>query len=546
MTQCFLVLCSRFLICLTLLSALPACVSQYTVEFLQRLNPAAEVIDTCVQMPTGEPGTSAYAHKISSRETVSDRDRAAFEQFAATADIIYRYDPNAPRRTPQGLPWPYENLTCDTLSSPKTPPLPKGMRAIPISRLMREALVASLSEQYFEQAPPPAAEWQQQAVNKQFFAQPRLLTLPPVHAKEKLDEVSQILRDAIRSSLPTVERKGVDGPTGEQISIIDTETGHVIAGLAAGAPSVIVPGWGLITDAMIAADKSRQPTREFMLGKGITETGVGVGQMLVGGSAAVGGGGASLTGGGALVGVPVCVAGVALATNGAITFYNGAKTIIVAVCHWNELPTAADSPPLALSSLPPPSTGPAPAAAQATPTNTPSSAAKGAKPAAQQATSTPAKPAVAAQAPPAVAAETTTTTRFNSTGKTVKTSSSGTTTTTQVKGAQVPAAKREARLPPKGTPERRVIETARDKGVKLKKAQEVDDIRAGGRGSGVWTESELVTIRKTGEFPKDTQWHHDPTVANRPDLAADPSVVRPVRGGIKGHLEAHGGDFRKP
>jgi hypothetical protein len=35
-------------------------------------------------------------------------------------------------------------------------------------------------------------------------------------------------------------------------------------------------------------------------------------------------------------------------------------------------------------------------------------------------------------------------------------------------------------------------------------------------------------------------------VANRPDLAGDPSIVRPVRGGTKGHLKAHGGDWRKP
>ncbi|MRG95098.1 hypothetical protein [Polyangium spumosum] len=104
----------------------------------------------------------------------------------------------------------------------------------------------------------------------------------------------------------------------------------------------------------------------------------------------------------------------------------------------------------------------------------------------------------------------------------------------------------KARLPPKGTPERRAIETARDKGVRLKKAQELENIRAGGRGSGVWTDEELAEIRATGRFPDDVNWHHDPTVANRPDLAADPSVVRPVRGGTKGHLEAHGGDFRKP
>ncbi|TKC94688.1 hypothetical protein [Polyangium fumosum] len=104
----------------------------------------------------------------------------------------------------------------------------------------------------------------------------------------------------------------------------------------------------------------------------------------------------------------------------------------------------------------------------------------------------------------------------------------------------------KARLPPRGTPERRAIETARSKGVDAKQAQELADIRAGGRGSGVWTDQELAEIRQSGKFPEDVRWHHDPTVANRPDLAADPSVVRPVRGGTQGHLRAHGGDFRKP
>jgi hypothetical protein len=106
--------------------------------------------------------------------------------------------------------------------------------------------------------------------------------------------------------------------------------------------------------------------------------------------------------------------------------------------------------------------------------------------------------------------------------------------------------KRDARLPPKGTPERAAIEQARKKGIKGAIARELTDIRAGGKGSGVWTEAELKKIRKTGKFPADVKWHHDPTVANRPDLAGDPSVVRPVRGGVQGHLEEHGRDWRKP
>ena len=45
-----------------------------------------------------------------------------------------------------------------------------------------------------------------------------------------------------------------------------------------------------------------------------------------------------------------------------------------------------------------------------------------------------------------------------------------------------------ARLPPKGTPERRAIEAARTRGVSRKKAEELKDIKAGGKGSGVWTD----------------------------------------------------------
>ncbi len=102
------------------------------------------------------------------------------------------------------------------------------------------------------------------------------------------------------------------------------------------------------------------------------------------------------------------------------------------------------------------------------------------------------------------------------------------------------------RLPARGTPERSAIEAARRKGIATKRSQELANIRSGGQGSGVWTQAELENIRQTGEFPKDVRWHHDPTVAGRPDLAADPSVVRPVRGGVQGHLDAHGGDFRNP
>ncbi len=112
--------------------------------------------------------------------------------------------------------------------------------------------------------------------------------------------------------------------------------------------------------------------------------------------------------------------------------------------------------------------------------------------------------------------------------------------------ARQPPSSKKSRLPTVGTPERAAIEAARRQGIRAARAKELEEIRAGGSGSGVWSELELTEIRKTGKFPADVRWHHDPTVANSPVLAADPSAVRPVRGGTQGHLDAHGGDFRKP
>jgi hypothetical protein len=105
----------------------------------------------------------------------------------------------------------------------------------------------------------------------------------------------------------------------------------------------------------------------------------------------------------------------------------------------------------------------------------------------------------------------------------------------------------QPRLPPKGTPERAEIDAARSRGIRAKQAEELGHIRAGGKGSGVWSEKELQRIRQTGKFPDDVEWHHDPTVANRPDLASDPKVVTPLRGGRAGHLrDGHDGNWRNP
>jgi len=107
--------------------------------------------------------------------------------------------------------------------------------------------------------------------------------------------------------------------------------------------------------------------------------------------------------------------------------------------------------------------------------------------------------------------------------------------------------RRPPRLPPIGAPERAKIEAARNLGIKRKRAEELVDIKAGGEGSGVWTKKELEEIRQTSRFPLDTRWHHEPTVANRPDLAADPRAVYPLRGGTKGHLrDGHEGNWQNP
>jgi hypothetical protein len=107
--------------------------------------------------------------------------------------------------------------------------------------------------------------------------------------------------------------------------------------------------------------------------------------------------------------------------------------------------------------------------------------------------------------------------------------------------------RRPPRLPPIGTPERAKIEAARKRGERAGTREEFRDIENGGDGSGVWTKKELEEIRQNKEFPRDTVWHHEPSVANRPELADNPLAVRPTRGGRKGHLrDGHGGNWQEP
>ncbi len=537
----FILRYGRYLFCLVLALWSMGCAARYSTENLRSLAPAAEIIDVCVRIPTVESDMVVAAHNSQTGDSVSDRDWEAFERAAETADVIYRYDPNAPNESASRLPWLYHKMSCRTVSSSEKVPLLPGMKEISLSEGMREALVSALLVDEPVRASPTASV---AAPDKRFLGQVTFSGIGPrvAYSSEAIDEVGQMLRDTLRTGLPKVPNGA-----GGQISILDTKAGQVVGGLGAGALIGTTPGGALIAAKLDANPDLQQPTRLFRLGQAGGEMVSGTLQMFIGTGGTIGGAGLSVTGGGAILGVPTCVAGAAIAANGAMTFIHGAHTLVVTICHWDELPSAnaaqaLDAPGPAAAPAGPPAPAPAPAG----------------------------PPPVAAAPPPTLTAPTaplkttTKTIHKGPNGEIVKTvtKTGDNVTTTLPKKASAPAGtdvkpkvseapkisapKKEPRLPRQGTAERRAIETARQKGINAKQREELANIRAGGKGSGVWTEAELAEIRAGGPFPKDAVWHHDPTVANRPDLAADPSVVRPVRGGVIGHLEAHGGDFRKP
>ena len=227
----------RLLVCLSLFCALPACVSHWTVQSLQDLNPSAEVIESCVRDPTVPKNVGAWGHSVISRQSVSDRDPNAFKHFAKSADYLYRYDPNAPSQFSQ-LPWPYHHMTCETVSS-DAPPLPNGLYALPISHAMREAMVASLSQPIGAESSSLTAEFASRSWDKRLIAQMQPIggNIRPV-TPAQIQELGQMFRDAIRGVLPTVPRENVVGPHDDQISVIDTKTGQIIGGVGAGLPAL--------------------------------------------------------------------------------------------------------------------------------------------------------------------------------------------------------------------------------------------------------------------------------------------------------------------
>ncbi|HMY15471.1 MAG TPA: hypothetical protein PKA58_04035 [Polyangium sp.] len=328
---------TKLLACLAAITSLWGCTPAVTWQALQNGGYDRNVTYSCIRPPPfGERG-EFYAVNETTHEMVSDENPEAFWKAARTADRIIRYDPNAPSSPGPRLPWPYHNMECEEASSGDVPTLPKGMKQIIISHELREAMVRALTTRSLrtrapvEQADKPSPE----LVGQVLLMPPR-----PEDYTNAINEIGQMLRDAARGHLPTVKREGA-GPHDENISIIDTKEGQIIGGLGAGFAIGSVPGGTFIAQGTMASGD--KPTREFILAEGLGEMLSGGVQFSVGTGMTAGGGGLSLTGGGALVGVPTCAAGIALAANGAVTFINGGSKVIVALCHWEELPAAANA-----------------------------------------------------------------------------------------------------------------------------------------------------------------------------------------------------------
>ncbi|HMY20331.1 MAG TPA: hypothetical protein PKA58_28590, partial [Polyangium sp.] len=314
----------QFVACLSLVTSLWGCTPSVTWQALQARGLDTKVTNSCIRPPPFAGRGEFYATNETTHEMVSDEDAEAFWKAASSATTIHRYDPNAPSEPGPGLPWPYHRMRCDEVSSGNVPALPKGMKEIPISREMREALVSVLIKRELRQ--DPVGDWIKRDNPSRVLLGQVMMTPPRLEQyTSAIDEVGQMLRDAIRSHLPMVQRAGA-GPDDDKISIIDTKTGQVLGGFGTGLGLSLAPGGVLIADGLKAGDKPK-PTREFMLGEGFGEMAGGGLQLGVGTTMGAGGAGLSLTGGGALVGVPTCTAGVALAANGAVTFLHGANTV---------------------------------------------------------------------------------------------------------------------------------------------------------------------------------------------------------------------------
>lgn len=392
--------------------------SQYSVEALHAIAPQAGIADVCARFPMGDPDSTVVAYNSKTRIAVSDGNWPKFTKFAAEeADIIYRYDPTLPGETTEWFPDPYKRISCRANPSSNQGRLPVGLEPIRTTQTMRDALVAVLIDERLR-ATMVEADESASVYGKRFLGQLTPAGLGPraVYSKEAVDDVGQMLRDAIRNGVPTVQNG-----SNEAISILDTRAMQVVGGLAAGATIGVVPGGWLVSTAMQASPHGPKPTREFTVGQSFGEMGSGALQMFIGSGGTIGGIGLSGTGGGAIIGVPVCAAGVALVANGATTFLHGATTLVITLCKWDDLPKAADAQPLAAvapkdaagpPAPPPASPAPAPAPAPVKPPPAPVQAAP-VKPVVA-----PVKPAPAKPTPPAAKATDPTVVTIRSSGNT--------------------------------------------------------------------------------------------------------------------------------
>ncbi len=380
---------SRLLVGLSIANHVSACSPMLTKKDLHAMNPAAEIIDVCARVPTVEDDARVWGYRSALDETVSDRDRGAFERFAPNADTFYWYDPMAPSDSPQRLPWPYHHLQCSTQSG-RAPELPKELGKIELTYEAREALVSILTQQC---APAPEASQALVAVNKQFLAQPGTpISVSIMNRKtftsEHVEEVTKTLKDALRGKVNDLIQYGPLGPSAVKSMVplelrlsapkttvqpIDSPGAQFVGGFISEVPAATVPGGALVTDTLIATGTVPEGTREARLGKALADIGVGAGQTFIGVDGAIIGAGATLTGGGAVVGAPLCVGSVALATNGATTFCNGTKNLIIVLYHWNDGTVTAEEVPQGQT---PTSTGPQ----QSSPQDAPSQPTPAAKP----------------------------------------------------------------------------------------------------------------------------------------------------------------------
>ena len=86
------------------------------------------------------------------------------------------------------------------------------------------------------------------------------------------------------------------------------------------------------------------------------------------------------------------------------------------------------------------------------------------------------------------------------------------------------------------------------KAVRQAWAQERKLVKATGKGSRDWTDSEKEQLRQTGKV-KGYEGHHMKSKKAYPDYVDDPNNIEFLKGSekdINEHLDAHGGNYQNP